>query len=364
MGLLFFSKSIPAAINRCFLKVHCICWEVQNVIWRWNFIHDPGELLCSREKLKLVEQIGVSNVSYPAHYHLNQDIRMVFDIYHYFKDDPKSKKLIGSDYLFAEYQCPIEKEQFQFMSELNFITYVVSGRKDWISSGKIFETKAGEALFIRKGVYTTRQYFDADHCLLTFFISDDFIRNFMRENNSLTSLAGKETVSDQIFPLDVNDSLKALFHSIFNYLNMGTGVPRSLVELKFNELLFNIVLDPKNKKLAQFFTSLNQANKLNFDHVMMKNFQFDLELEEFARLCGRSLSTFKRDFKNYYQQTPGKWLSDRRLEYARTLLISSDLNVNEVCYESGFRNSSHFNKAFKERYQVPPKKFRLLSKNS
>jgi AraC-like DNA-binding protein len=91
---------------------------------------------------------------------------------------------------------------------------------------------------------------------------------------------------------------------------------------------------------------------------MLKNFQHDLELEEFAHMCGRSLSAFKRDFKNTYDQTPGKWLNHKRLEYASTLLLTSDLNINEICFESGFKNSSHFNKVFKDRYQIPPNQFR------
>ncbi len=288
----------------------------------------------------------------------------MFDIYNHFKDDPRYNKLIGNDYLFAEYKCPIETEKFQFMSELNFITYVVSGRKDWFASGKKYVMKEGDALFIKKGVYTTHQYLEVDHCLLTFFISDDFIRNFILENNSISTHSSEEVVQDQIFELDVNESLKALFHSMFNYLKMGADIPRSLVELKFKELLFNIILDPKNKNLAQFFTSLEGSTRSNFDYVMMKNFHCDLELEEFARLCGRSLSTFKRDFKKYYNQTPGNWLSIKRLEYAKTLLINSNLNINEICYESGFRNSSHFNKTFKDRYKLPPKQFRLLNKES
>lgn len=289
---------------------------------------------------------------------------MTLDIYRYFKDDPKINKLVGNDYLFAEYKCPIETDKYQFMTELSFITFVVTGKKDWYTTGKVYHAKEGGALFVRKGVYTTKQYFDEDHCVLTCFITDDFIRNFMRENPTLTIPGNGATTHDQIFAIDMNDTLSTLFISIFNYLKMGTEIPRSLVELKFKELLFNILLNQKNAGLAQFLTSLNYTNKRNFDEVMMKNFQFDLELEEFARLCGRSLSTFKRDFKNFYRQTPGKWLSDRRLEYAKTLLISSDMNVNEICYESGFKNSSHFNKAFKERYQLPPKQFRELRKNA
>jgi AraC-like DNA-binding protein len=82
-------------------------------------------------------------------------------------------------------------------------------------------------------------------------------------------------------------------------------------------------------------------------------------MEDFARMTGRSLSAFKRDFKATYQQTPGKWLNDKRLEYASALLLTSEMNVNEVCFESGFKNSSHFNKAFKEKYHLPPNQFRI-----
>ncbi len=289
---------------------------------------------------------------------------MVIDIYQHFRDAPTYNKIVGPDYLFAEYKCPIETETFQLVTELNIITYVVSGRKDWYASGKLYAIKEGDALFVRKGAYTTRQYFDVDHCLLTCFVSDDFIRNFVRENKDAGLSANPEAVQDKIFVLDVNDTLKVLFNSMFSYLKMGSGIPRNLVVLKFKELLFNLVLNPKHEKISRLFNELNLETRSDFDYVMTKNFQYDLELEDFARLCGRSLSTFKRDFKNFYNQTPGKWISERRLEYAKTLLMSSDMNVSEVCYASGFKNPSHFNKVFRQRYQVPPKQFRALGSGS
>ncbi len=287
---------------------------------------------------------------------------MIFDMYNTLKDEPGYSKLVGNDYLFLEYKCPIESEIFQFMTELNFITYVISGKKDWITPGETIGLKEGDALFLRKGAYTTRQYFEEDHCVLTFFITDDFIRNFNTENRSISLPQSDEPTEEQAFQLDVNEPLKTLFYSMYSYLKMGKNTPRNLVELKFKELLFNIILNPRNKRLAQFFTSLNQAGKTNLDYVMMKNFHYELQLEEFARLCGRSLSAFKRDFKNHYHKTPGKWLNDKRLEHAKSLLLNSDMNVNEVCQESGFRNSSHFNKAFKERYKLPPNQFRIKQK--
>lgn len=283
----------------------------------------------------------------------------IVDVYKLFKEYPRYNKLVGSDYLFVEYKCPLNVDQFQLWTESHLFIYVISGKKEWISDTETYMIEGGDALFVKKGVYATRQYMEVDYCVMLFFINDDFIRNFLKENDTLKTSTRAESTHEEIFEIDANDSLKSLMHSVFNYLNHDKVIPRNLVEMKFKELLFNILLNPRNRKLTHFFHSVLQADKTNLDYVMKKNFRFDLKMEEFARLSGRSLSTFKRDFKNYYKQTPGKWLTDKRLEYAKTLLLNSDWDVNQICFESGFRNSSHFNKIFKDKYSLPPKQYRL-----
>jgi pimeloyl-ACP methyl ester carboxylesterase/AraC-like DNA-binding protein len=99
-------------------------------------------------------------------------------------------------------------------------------------------------------------------------------------------------------------------------------------------------------------------SKIDIEKVMLNNFQYNLKLEEFAKLCGRSLSVFKRDFNKHFNNTPFRWLKSQRLEYAKTLLQESDLDVNQVCYESGFKNNSHFVQSFKEKFDIPPYRFK------
>jgi len=53
---------------------------------------------------------------------------------------------------------------------------------------------------------------------------------------------------------------------------------------------------------------------------MEKNYMNDLTMEEMAYYTGRSLATFKRDFKKISSLTPQKWLIRRRLEAARELI--------------------------------------------
>jgi len=278
------------------------------------------------------------------------------DVYQFFKNHPAFNKLIGDDYLFVEYKCPIEADQFKLWSENDFFSYIISGKKDWTSLHQKVSTNEGEAVYIRKGVYNTKQYFEVDYCVMLFFVTDDFIRRFMNEFSNLSK--STQSSHPQIFEIDVDDTLQSLFTTVFNYFKKGGNLPKELIELKFKELFYNIVANPKNNLLSSFFSSVNNQEKTDLNYLMMKNFHSDLTLEEYANLSGRSLSSFKRDFKQHFNETPRKWINSRRLEYAKTLLENSNLNVSEVCYESGFKNTSHFNTAFKEAFHLPPNKFK------
>jgi len=91
---------------------------------------------------------------------------------------------------------------------------------------------------------------------------------------------------------------------------------------------------------------------------MEANFYYNLALEEFAKLSHRSLSTFKRDFQKYYHQSPGKWLLQKRLDYSAVLLKNPALNVSQVAFDCEFEDLSHFSRAFKEKFGVPPANYR------
>jgi AraC-like DNA-binding protein len=131
------------------------------------------------------------------------------------------------------------------------------------------------------------------------------------------------------------------------------------VELKFKELLYTISLDPENGDIVDFFKAIGMSAKTNMEEMMIKNFRSDLSMTEFARLCGRSLSSFKRDFNLQFHTTPSRWLKSKRLEYAKTLLLGTNLNINEIGYESGFKNNSHFISAFKAKFNMPPGQFKV-----
>ena len=87
---------------------------------------------------------------------------------------------------------------------------------------------------------------------------------------------------------------------------------------------------------------------------MERNFIYNLKLEEFAKLSGRSLASFKRDFAAVFKMTPGRWMLRKKLEYAKQLLEITDKNINELSFEAGFESPSHFIRSFREYYHITP----------
>ncbi|TJY35876.1 alpha/beta fold hydrolase [Pontimicrobium aquaticum] len=114
-----------------------------------------------------------------------------------------------------------------------------------------------------------------------------------------------------------------------------------------------------NRLEFQKSNSKTKKNEIDIEKVMSEKFLYNLKVEEFAKLCGKSLSAFKRDFKRIYKTSPSRWIKSKRLEYAKKLLIETNLNINQICYDCGFINSSHFIKSFKEKYNLPPHQYRF-----
>ena len=99
--------------------------------------------------------------------------------------------------------------------------------------------------------------------------------------------------------------------------------------------------------------------KRNVKSFMKENYDKPLKVEDYAYLTGRSMSTFRRDFKAYFDTTPQQWLKEQRLEKALILLSKQEMSVTEVAYEVGYENISYFIRAFKDKAGLSPKQYML-----
>jgi AraC-like DNA-binding protein len=82
-----------------------------------------------------------------------------------------------------------------------------------------------------------------------------------------------------------------------------------------------------------------------------------LDLEAIAAAAGYSRYYFVRAFRAAYGETPGRYLSRRRVERAQELLRSVNLTVTEVCFLVGFSSLGSFSSRFRELVGVSPSRF-------
>ncbi|RYG00996.1 MAG: AraC family transcriptional regulator, partial [Chitinophagaceae bacterium] len=200
-------------------------------------------------------------------------------------------------------------------------------------------------------------YFDEGFCCLLIFMPDDYIKEVAEQQSQSFSKIG-ERVSDSVIPINLDGTLHAYFQSLASYFFKAEAPVPALLEIKFRELLLNIISSREHPGIAAYFKSLFYSAKPYLPAIMEANYTYNLSLEEFAKLCGRSLTVFKNDFKEIYNCSPGRWLTQRRLEHAQKLLENTDKTVGQLILECGFENASHFTRVFKEKFGKTPVKYR------
>lgn len=283
----------------------------------------------------------------------------MFTLLDFVYDNCLFKQYKVNDLLFVEYKCVADESILKVWSQHNYFLYVISGKKVWQTTHKKYEVTAGQAIFVKKGANIVHQFFDKNFCSLIIFVPDHFISEVMQHNaGAITATNCLNMPSDSVIPICLDEALTAYFLSVFAYFRKQAAPPKDLLEIKFRELILNLSCSTQNEALCAYFKSLCCGRKTSIREIMEANFTYNIKLADFAQLCGRSLTTFKRDFTSIYHTSPGRWLVLQRLSYARQLLETSDKNINELAYESGFENVSHFVKTFRETFGMPPLQYK------
>ncbi|WP_374196260.1 helix-turn-helix transcriptional regulator [Streptomyces sp. ISL-10] len=83
-----------------------------------------------------------------------------------------------------------------------------------------------------------------------------------------------------------------------------------------------------------------------------------LDLDAVAAHARYSRYHFVRAFKAVYGQTPGQYLSARRIERAEEMLRTANLSVTEICTLVGFSSLGTFSSRFKRQTGLSPREYR------
>ena len=266
----------------------------------------------------------------------------------------KLKVLDYSNVFIASYFTD-DKECAHANSEHTLI-YLVSGELEISDHGKKTILHPGDCAFMRRDNRMMLQKRVKDgvpyHSIVLKF-NRKFLREFFSGIDRRTIPDGARRNRKSLMRLPSNrPDIKSLFESVIPYFESDTKPSDAVLQLKMTEALY-ILLNTDPDLYASLF-DFTDPWKIDLMEFMNDNYMQELSMEEMASYTGRSLASFKRDFKRVSELSPLKWVINRRLEAAYDLIKQGCDSVTNVCYKVGFRNLSHFSKVFKEKYGVSP----------
>jgi AraC family transcriptional regulator, exoenzyme S synthesis regulatory protein ExsA len=222
-------------------------------------------------------------------------------------------------------------------------------------NGPLAVVKENQMVFIPKGLYQVSDILPEKGSFeaIVFFFDEEVITQYLKN----LKVKPKKEKCITHFLFDYNDDIRLYTESLLKLYGTKDKMHKKFTSIKLMELLHLITESNVNLCFPTTLNSLNNKERKGIRAFMEANFSKPLGIEDYAYLTGRSLSSFRRDFKTQYGISPKQWLIDKRLEKAHGLLARNNTTVYDVVLETGYENMSHFIKAFHKRYGIPPKQF-------
>jgi hypothetical protein len=192
-------------------------------------------------------------------------------------------------------QPEILKEQF---IPDNVFLYIVKGEIRFFDGKQIHSLKAGECGVARKN--NLAKFIVADNAFepVLFCFEEDFLRAFQKKYHIQSSATAK----DVLFKIRNTTMIAEFISSIKPYYKDVMELDEAFEDLKYEELL--IILLKNQPELADLFFDFAAPGKIDLEDFMNRNYKFNVSLNRFAMLTGRSLSALKEILKPYLMIHP------------------------------------------------------------
>jgi AraC-like DNA-binding protein len=245
-----------------------------------------------------------------------------------------------------------EKEKVGFLAQ-HVLVLQMAGQLTVETSSQKISTRKGDILLMRKHQlmqFTKTPLPGEEYQTILILLNEDVLREWALEKQIETPhpYKGKPNVlvADNVF-------LQGYFQSLVPYVNKPQAkVSSTLGRLKVKEAV-ELLLQAMPESKA-FLFDFSEPHKIDLEKFMLHNFHFNVPVEKFAQLTGRSLAGFKRDFQATFGSSPRQWLQDKRLTEARYQIEMKNKKPSAIYLDLGFESLSHFSHSFKQKFGINP----------
>ncbi|MBW8523495.1 AraC family transcriptional regulator [Chryseobacterium chendengshani] len=236
------------------------------------------------------------------------------------------------------------------------LSYDISGSFVLADDKENYKANSGDFNLIRKNQLVKFVKIPPENGVfesMNVYLSDENLTNFSKEYQ----LKAEHSITTKpLIPIKVNGVLQNFMTSLKMILESDLK-NQSLIDLKIKELL--LILLQSQPELKNILFDFSEPFKIDLEAFMNQNYRYNVNLDRFAYLTGRSLATFKRDFEKVFQTSPHKWILQKRLKEAH-FLLKEGKSASDIFVDLGFEDLSHFSYVFKKQFGYSPTKIQVM----
>ncbi|WP_421940147.1 helix-turn-helix domain-containing protein [Pedobacter sp.] len=168
-----------------------------------------------------------------------------------------------------------------------------------------------------------------------------------------------DRITNQLSGKINNDFLiQKYIEGLLFYFENPSLVNDEILVLKLKEIILLLAQTQDAGTIQVILSQLFSPATYTFKHIIEANMFSQVNVDDLAKKTNLSVSSFKREFKKIYRDTPANYIKSKRLERAAELLLLSDKRVTEVAFDCGFNDLANFTKSFHDKYNVTPTAYR------
>ncbi|WP_169082355.1 helix-turn-helix domain-containing protein [Paenibacillus sp. PL91] len=271
-----------------------------------------------------------------------------------------SKNFLTLSSPFRIYKHVIDHHIQTHWHEFFEIGFIVSGSGTHILNGEPFPLKRGMAFLL-----TTADFHEiipdegeTVH-LYDFIFEDSFIRPALTE-----MLFEQASHYAHTFEGAIVDTIEAEFDRIWGETQLWQPGSDLIVQGSFERILIELFRQTGQKQRAAETATVHAVHPSIRKSVIyiQHHFREPITLQKVSEHVGLSANYFSECFRKQTGTSFQVHLQEKRLQFAKALLVSTALPITEICYASGFNTIPNFERFFKRKFGQAPRDYRKSNK--
>lgn len=274
--------------------------------------------------------------------------------------DYKKFDLFGKSFLQKMVIAPPYRYDFPVEERACFL-YVLNGNMHYRFEGNETHIPANHSLLLNcmesgKQIRSTQERQRGEVVIVTFH-PEILKQIYQRELPAIVQPSN--TVSNQSSSTINNDFLiQKYIEGLLFYFENPSLVNDEILVLKLKEIILLLAQTRESDNIQVILSQLFSSTKFTFKQIIAAHLFSQINVEELAQKTNLSVSSFKREFKKLYDDSPANYIKTKRLEKAAELLLASDQRISDIAFDCGFNDLANFTKSFHDKFGVSPTHYR------